>query len=64
MNTEVSNVNERSRSFGWLSDGEWNVNVMKEMMRKDLKYEESDRDNREELVNLLIWFVKYRVYVG
>jgi len=34
------------------------------MMRKDLKDDESNRDDRGELANLVILIVMYRVYVG
>jgi len=64
MNLKVSDVNEQSGLVGWLSDGELNMKETKETMRKDLKYDESDRDDRGELANLVIWFVMYRVYVG
>jgi len=59
-----SDMNEWSRLVGWLSDGESNMKETKEMMRKDLKYDKSNRDDRGELRNLFIWFVMYRVYVG
>jgi len=36
----------------------------RETMRKDLKDDECDKDDRGELANLVILFVKYRVYVG
>jgi hypothetical protein len=57
-------MNKWSRSVRLSSDGESNMKETKKVTRKDLKYDESDRDNRGELANLLIWFVKYRVYVG
>ena len=60
----VSDVNEQSGSIRWLSDGELNTKETRETMRKDLKYDENEQDNSGELANLLILFVKYRVYVG
>ena len=57
-------MNEWSGLVRLSSDGESNTKETKETTRKDLKYDGSDRDDRGELVNLLIWFVKYRVYVG
>ena len=49
MNPVVSSVNEWSESIGWSSDGESNMRETRETMRKDLKYDENDRDDREEL---------------
>jgi len=60
----VSDVNEWSRSIGWLSDGELNMKETREMIRKDLKYDKNDEDDSGELANLLIWFIMYRAYVG
>jgi len=47
-------------------DGEWNTNEMKGTMRKDLKFDEGDRDDKGEPANLLLLlfgFVMYRIYV-
>jgi len=49
---------------GWLLDGESNMKETRETMRKLLKYDKNNEDNSGKLANLVIWFIKYRVYVG
>jgi hypothetical protein len=57
-------MNKLSRSVGWSLDGESNMKETRETTRKDLKYDECNRDDIGELANLVFWFVKYRIYVG